>query len=67
MIELFRKHLRLQGSSLATRLEMAHVLSLVADGKLKPVIHTRLPLEEAQQAAALIANRNFFGKMVLAV
>ena len=67
VIELFRKHLRLQGSSLATRLEMEHVLSLVGDGKLKPVIHTSLPLEKVQQAATLIANRNFFGKMVLTV
>lgn len=65
VIQLFRKHVRLQGSALATRLETAHVLQLVADGKLEPAIHSVLPLAQAQEAATLTANRNFFGKMVL--
>ncbi len=65
VIQLFRKHLRFQGSVLATRSEMAHVLELVAAGKLKPVIHGVMPLAEAREAATLTANRHFFGKMVL--
>lgn len=65
VIELFRKHMRLQGSHYASKREVAHVLGLVADGKLKPVIHGTFPLSEARAAAELAANRSFFGKMVL--
>ncbi len=65
VIELFRKHVMLHGSHYASRLEVGHVFRLVAAGRLKPVIHARLPLQEARQAATLTANRDFFGKMVL--
>ena len=65
MISLFRKHVRFQGSALANQYETAEVLSLLGEGKLKPVIHATMPLEKAREAAELTANRNFFGKMVL--
>ena len=65
VIELFRKHVRLQGSHYASKVEVAHVLNLVAEGKLKPVIHKVAPLSEIQDMARLTANRTFFGKMVL--
>jgi len=65
VIELFRKHLRFQGSVLATRSETEHVLGLVADGKLSPVIHAVMPLSKAREAATLTDNRHFFGKMIL--
>jgi NADPH:quinone reductase-like Zn-dependent oxidoreductase len=65
VISLFRKHVRFQGSALATMFETAEVLSLLAEGKLKPIIHATMPLEKASEAAALTANRKFFGKMIL--
>jgi NADPH:quinone reductase-like Zn-dependent oxidoreductase len=65
VVSLFRKHVRFQGSALATLFETAEVLSLLAEGKLKPAIHATMPLEKANEAAELTANRNFFGKMVL--
>ncbi len=65
VISLFRKHVRFQGSALATLFETAEVLSLLAEGKLKPAIHATMPLEKAGEAAVLTANRNFFGKMIL--
>ncbi len=65
VIELFRKHMRLQGSHYASKFEVAHVLGLVAQGKLEPAIHGTFPLSDAQTAAELAANRQFFGKMVL--
>jgi NADPH:quinone reductase-like Zn-dependent oxidoreductase len=65
VIELFRKHLRFQGSVLATRSEMAHALGLIADGKLKPVIHSIMPLERAAEAAEVIAQRASFGNIVM--
>ena len=65
VVSLFRKHVRFQGSALATLFETAEVLSLLGEGKLKPTIHATMPLEKAREAAELTANRNFFGKMVL--
>ena len=65
VISLFRKHVRFQGSALASLFETAEVLSLLGEGKLKPAIHAVMPLEKASEAAELTANRNFFGKMVL--
>ena len=65
VIELFRKHVRFQGSHYASKHEVAHVLSLVATGSLKPVIHKVAALADIQDMARLTANRSFFGKMVL--
>lgn len=65
VIELFRKHMRLQGSHYASKIEVGRALRLVAEGKLKPVIHGTFPLSDARAAAELAANRSFFGKMVL--
>ncbi|MCZ6604727.1 MAG: zinc-binding dehydrogenase [Alphaproteobacteria bacterium] len=65
VIELFRKHIRIQGSHYASKREVGHVLGLVADGKLTPVIHRTLKLAEVQTAAAMMADRSVIGKMVL--
>ena len=65
VIELFRKHVSVHGSHYASWLEVAHVLDLVAAARLKPVIHDRFPLAEAKRAAALMASREVFGKLVL--
>ena len=65
MIEFFRKHIRLQGSHYASRREVQRVFELLAAGKLKPVIHSVYPLKDYAKVAALVANRDFFGKMIL--
>jgi NADPH:quinone reductase-like Zn-dependent oxidoreductase len=65
VIELFRKHIRLQGSHYASRLEVKRVFELVAEGRLKPVIHGVYPMKDYAEVAALVANRDFFGKMVV--
>ena len=65
VIQLFRKNIRFQGSVLSTRLEMEHVFKLVAENKLNPTIHTKLPLEDVRKAGELTRDRNFFGKIIL--
>lgn len=67
IITLFRKQVRLQGSFYASLPEALTVFDLIAEGALKPVIHSTLPLAQAAEAAELTANRNFFGNMVLMV
>jgi NADPH:quinone reductase-like Zn-dependent oxidoreductase len=65
VIELFRKHIRLQGSHYASKVEVAHVLGLVAAGHLHPLIHKTFPLSDVQDAAEMTADRSVVGKLVL--
>jgi putative PIG3 family NAD(P)H quinone oxidoreductase len=44
-----------------------HVWPLVADGQLRPVIHTTMPLDQAADAHALMADGGHVGKIVLTV
>jgi len=43
-----------------------HVWPLVADGRVRPVVHTVLPLAQAAQAHALLESSGHIGKIVLA-
>ncbi|MFP6690283.1 MAG: zinc-binding dehydrogenase [Alphaproteobacteria bacterium] len=65
VIELFRKHMMLHGSHFAGKREVAHVLKLVDEGKLTPVINAVMPFSEVHEAARKTAERDVFGKMVL--
>jgi NADPH:quinone reductase-like Zn-dependent oxidoreductase len=65
IIPFFRRELRLAGSKNASVLELRKVMQLVADGKLKPVIHKALPLAQAAEAHRVVDSRDFFGKVIL--
>jgi NADPH:quinone reductase-like Zn-dependent oxidoreductase len=65
IIPFFRRELRLSGSKNASVLELRKVMGLVADGKLKPVIHKALPLAQAAEAHRVVDSRDFFGKVIL--
>jgi NADPH:quinone reductase-like Zn-dependent oxidoreductase len=65
IIPFFRRELRLAGSKNASVLELRKVMGLVADGKLKPVIHKALPLSQAAEGHRVVDSRDFFGKVVL--
>lgn len=62
---LFAKELSLIGSYGGTRADLATVLSLVASGQLKPVIHRTLPLENVADAQRMLEQREAFGKIVI--
>jgi NADPH:quinone reductase-like Zn-dependent oxidoreductase len=65
IIPFFRRELRLAGSKNASVLELRKVMGLVAEGKLKPIIHKALPLAQAAEAHRVVDSRDFFGKVVL--
>jgi len=65
IIPFFRRELRLAGSKNASVLELRKVMGLVADGKLKPVVHKALPLAQAAEGHRVVDSRDFFGKVVL--
>jgi NADPH:quinone reductase-like Zn-dependent oxidoreductase len=65
IIPFFRGELRIAGSKNAPVTELRTVMNLVAEGKLKPVIHRALPLAEAAEAHRVVESRELFGKVVL--
>ena len=64
---LFARQLSLLGSYMGSRGELYHVLKLVADKKLRPVVDRVLPLAEARTAHEVMERREQFGKVVLKV
>lgn len=65
IIPFFRRELRLSGSKNAPVTELRTVMGLVAEGKLKPVIHRAFPLAEAAEAHRVVDSREIFGKVLL--
>jgi NADPH:quinone reductase-like Zn-dependent oxidoreductase len=65
IIPFFRGELRLAGSKNAPVTELRTVMALVAEGKLKPVIHRAFPLGEAAESHRVVESREIFGKVVL--
>jgi NADPH:quinone reductase-like Zn-dependent oxidoreductase len=65
VILLFRNQWSLIGSVRATADETRHVVDLVAEGKLRAVVHAVLPLEEAAEAHRVMEERGQFGKLIL--
>lgn len=64
---IFFKQISLIGSTMGRRKDLFDGLELVKKGKIKPVIHTVLPLEEIKKAHKLLEERKVFGKIVLNV
>ena len=64
-IELFRHEWSLHGAARATAEEYRHVMSLVGDGRLTPVIAETFQLGQAAQAHELMESREHYGKIVL--
>jgi len=62
---LFGRHQSVLGSYMGRRQDMAEMLPHVADGTLKPVVDSVLPLDEARHAHERMEARQHFGKLVL--
>lgn len=62
---IFAKHLSIIGSTMSTLADFAEVMDLVAAGKLKPVIDSTFPLEDAAAAQERLWRGENFGKITL--
>jgi 2-desacetyl-2-hydroxyethyl bacteriochlorophyllide A dehydrogenase len=62
---LFVKEQQILGSFAGTTSDLLHILSLVGRGALRPVIHARLPLEQAGKAQTMLEDGSVFGKVLL--
>jgi NADPH:quinone reductase-like Zn-dependent oxidoreductase len=62
---VFYRQLSVLGSTMGTVAELAQVLRLAEEGKLRAVVDRVLPLAEVRSAHELLADRAQFGKIVL--
>ncbi len=62
---VFFRQVRLLGSTMAPKGDLFEIVKHLAAGRLKPVIHKVLPLEEAAAAHQILEERAAFGKVVL--
>src|SRR5436309_1631739 len=65
VILLFRNQWSLIGSVRATADETEHVVGLVAEGKLQPVVHEGYPLKEEAEAHHELEELRQYGKLIL--
>ena len=63
---VFSRQLSILGSLMGTRAELQLVTQLIGARTLKPVVDTVFPLREARAAQERMANREVFGKLILA-
>ena len=57
--------LGISGTFMGGKGTMYEILRLVDAGRLRPVVHVVLPLEDAPRAHEMIERREQFGKLVL--
>ena len=65
IIPLFRMQWQIIGSFTYTKGEYETVMKMVADGRLKPLVDTKVPLEEVRAAYERMESRGHFGKIVV--
>jgi len=62
---IFVKQISIIGSTMGSHQDFVDITALLWAGKLKPVIHTVLPLSRGREAFALLEKGEQFGKIVL--
>jgi NADPH:quinone reductase-like Zn-dependent oxidoreductase len=65
--QIFGKHLSILGSSMGTRADFAKVMTLVFEGKLKPVMDLDFPLTDANLAQERLEKGMQQGKITLSI
>lgn len=62
---IFFKSLSVLGSTMGSRGELFDILKLAQQGRLLPVVHSVLPMEEIQEAHRILGAREVFGKVIV--
>ena len=62
---LFFKNLSVIGNTMGSRVDLLRVITLVDQGRLKPIVDSVLKLEDVARAHELLESRDVFGKIVL--
>lgn len=64
---IFGKHLTILGSTMGTHADFATVMGLVFEGRLRPALDRRFPLDDARAAQERLAAGEQMGKITLAI
>lgn len=64
---LYGRRLSIHGTWVGTKRDLYAVMELVQQGRVRPVVHTVLPLSEAAAAQGIMERSEHFGKIVLVV
>jgi NADPH:quinone reductase-like Zn-dependent oxidoreductase len=64
---IFSRQISIIGSTMGPHQDYVRVMSLIFEGKLKPVIGAVLPLAEAREAHRLLEEGKLFGKVVMEI
>jgi NADPH:quinone reductase-like Zn-dependent oxidoreductase len=64
---VFAKQLTLMGSYMGSKAELLDAASLLFAGRLRPIVHAVLPLDQARRAHEMLEASEHFGKIVLRV
>jgi NADPH:quinone reductase-like Zn-dependent oxidoreductase len=64
---IFAKHLSILGSTMSTIADFNTVMDLIVAGKLKPILDTTYPLEDAAAAQERLWRNENFGKITLEI
>ena len=67
LTKIFFKQLRVVGSTMGTRDELAHLSRFIVQQRIEPVIDTVLPLSDAREGFARMVDGDVFGKVVFTV
>jgi NADPH:quinone reductase-like Zn-dependent oxidoreductase len=67
LTKIFFKQLRVVGSTMGTRDELANLSRFVVQQRINPVIDTLLPLTDARKGFARMVDGDVFGKVVFSV
>jgi len=62
---VFFRQISILGSTMGSKNDLLQALDHIAAGRMKPVVHSTLPLRDAAQAHRILENREAFGKVVL--
>jgi NADPH:quinone reductase-like Zn-dependent oxidoreductase len=65
IVEVFRNEWEVLGSRIGTPTEMALVMGMLAEGRLRAAVHAEIPLAEAARAHRIIEQREQTGKVIL--
>jgi len=65
--EIYQSHRRILGAPLGTRAEFRTLVTLLAAGRLEPLVHATVPLDRIHDGLRMLEQREYFGKIAVSV
>jgi NADPH:quinone reductase-like Zn-dependent oxidoreductase len=65
--EIYQQHRRILGATLGSRAEFRDLVSCLASGRLRPILHATVPLERIHDGLRMLERRECFGKVAISL